>query len=56
MTKLMAGMDLHSNNVMVAIVDQDGKRLVHRKLGCDLAEVAQFLDTDLEAVLSKEGV
>jgi len=43
MTKLMAGMDLHSNNVMVAIVDQDGKRLVHRKLGCDLAEVAQFL-------------
>lgn len=43
MTKLMAGMDLHSNNVMVAIVDQDGNRLVHQKLECDLEKVEVFL-------------
>lgn len=43
MTKLMAGMDLHSNNVMAAIVDQEGKRLVHRKLECSITKVAQFL-------------
>jgi len=41
--KLMAGMDLHSNNVMVGIVDMEGKRIVHQKLECDLSKVAQFL-------------
>ena len=43
MTKLMAGMDLHSNNVMIGIVDQDGKRVAHQKLECDLLKVAGFL-------------
>lgn len=44
MTKtLMAGIDLHSNNVMIGIVDQDGKRLKHQKLPCDLPEVEKFL-------------
>ena len=33
MTKtLMAGMDLHSNNVMIGIMDQEGRRLKHQKL------------------------
>ena len=43
MTKLMAGMDLHSNNVMIGIVDEDGKRIGHKKVDCDLSEVAAFL-------------
>ena len=44
MTKsLMAGIDLHSNNVMIGIVDQDGRRLKHRKLECDLKAVEGFL-------------
>lgn len=43
MTKLMAGMDLHSNNVMIGIVDQDGKRIAHQKVECDLSKVAGFL-------------
>lgn len=42
--KLIAGFDLHSNNVMIGITNQDGKRLVHRKLDCDLAEVLKFLE------------
>ncbi len=41
--KLMAGIDLHSNNVMIGIVDQDGRRLKHQKLACDLPEVERFL-------------
>ena len=41
--KLIAGLDLHSNNVMIGIINQDGKRLTHRKLDCDLAQVVQFL-------------
>ena len=41
--KLIAGIDLHSNNVMIGIINQDGKRIAHRKLDCDLKEVIQFL-------------
>jgi transposase len=45
MTKtLMAGIDLHSNNVMIGIVDQDGQRLKHQKLACDLQQVEKFLN------------
>jgi transposase len=36
-------MDLHSNNVMIGIVNQDGQRLAHGKLECDLKAVIQFL-------------
>ena len=41
--KLIAGIDLHSNNVMIAIIDLDGKRIAHRKLDCGLAEGVSFL-------------
>ncbi len=44
MTKsVMAGIDLHSNNVMIGIVDQDGRRLKHQKLDCELRQVDGFL-------------
>lgn len=39
----MAGIDLHSNNVMIGIVDQEGRRLKHQKLDCDLTQVDGFL-------------
>ena len=42
--KLIAGLDLHSNNVMIGIINQDGKRVAHRKLDCDLNEVVGFLE------------
>ena len=41
--KLIAGIDLHSNNVMIGVINQDGKRVAHRKLDCDLNKVVQFL-------------
>jgi transposase len=44
MTKVMAGMDLHSNNVMIGIVDEEGKRIGHKKVDCNLSEVAAFLE------------
>jgi len=40
----MAGLDLHSNNVMAGVVDQEGKRIAQSKLRCDLDEVAKFFD------------
>jgi len=41
--KLIAGLDLHSNNVMIGVTNQDGQRIAHRKLECDLKQVTQFL-------------
>src|SRR5947209_6305347 len=43
MNKVVAGMDLHSNNVMIGVMDLAGKRLASRKLPCDLKEVVKFL-------------
>ena len=39
-----AGIDLHSNNLMLAIVDETGARIKHRKLNCDLQNVLQTLE------------
>lgn len=41
--KLIAGIDLHSNNLVIGLMNQDGQRLQHRKLDCDLKQVTQFL-------------
>ena len=43
MTKLMAGIDLHSNNIVVGVMDMEGKRVAHQKLPCELQEVVTFL-------------
>jgi len=41
--KLIAGIDLHSNNLMIGVINQEGKRVAHRKLECNLKEVMDFL-------------
>jgi len=43
MKDLMAGIDLHSNNIVVGIVDREGKRLAHQKLPCELKRIGEFL-------------
>src|SRR5438093_782125 len=43
MTKLIAGMELHSNNVVIGLMDMDGKRVAHQKVECRLSEVVRFL-------------
>jgi transposase len=40
----MAGIDLHGNNLVIGVINQDGKRVAHRKLECDLDQVVQFLE------------
>ena len=42
--KLYAGIDLHSNNVMFGILNQEGHRVIHRKFGCELEAVVKFLE------------
>src|SRR5438093_3776579 len=43
MNKVMAGIDLHSNNLVIGIMDMDGKRVDSQKLACKLKEVVAFL-------------
>jgi len=53
--KLVAGLDLHGNNIMIGITNLDGKRITHRKLDCDLKEITQFLEP-LKAQLQSMAV
>lgn len=40
----MAGFDLHGNNVVIGVIDQDGKRVARRKIDCDLKQITCFLE------------
>jgi transposase len=43
MNKVVAGMDLHGNNVVIGIMEMEGKRVASRKVPCELKEVVKFL-------------
>src|SRR5260370_2611963 len=42
MKKVVAGIDLHSNNLVVGIMDQDGKRVGQQQLACAFEAVVKF--------------
>jgi transposase len=51
--RIMAGIDLHSNNAMCAVVNMEGQRLLHKKVPCRLSKVVEVLDpykAELESV------
>jgi hypothetical protein len=50
--KLIAGIDLHSNNLVIGMINQDGKRLEHRTLACDLKAVVDYLQPFKPRLLS----
>lgn len=41
--KIMVGIDLHSNNALCGLMDENGRRLLHKKLPCDLAAILELL-------------
>jgi len=41
--KIMTGIDLHSNNALCGLMEEDGRRLLHKKLPCDLSAILQLL-------------
>jgi transposase len=43
MKKVVAGMDLHGNNVVIGVMEMDGKRVASRRVPCELREVVKFL-------------
>lgn len=52
MNPLYCGIDLHANNSVLALVDQDGKRHGHRKLTNDRDRILAFLE-DQDAPIAK---
>ena len=43
MKNVVAGMDLHSNNVVIGVMDLDGRRVASGKVPCELKAVVKFL-------------
>jgi transposase len=41
--KIMTGIDLHSNNALCGLMDESGRRVLHKKLPCDLPAILQVL-------------
>jgi transposase len=42
--KIMTGIDLHSNNALCGLMDESGRRVMHKKLPCDLPAILQVLE------------
>lgn len=42
--KIVTGIDLHSNNMLCGLMDENGKRLMHQKLPCDLGAILKMLE------------
>jgi transposase len=48
--KIMVGIDLHSNNAMCGLMDMAGKRLLHKKVPCQMSKVLELLDPFKEQI------
>jgi transposase len=42
--KIMTGIDLHSNNAVCGLMDESGRRVLHKKLPCDLSAILEVLE------------
>lgn len=50
MKDIMAAIDLHGNNLVLALVNKDGKRLLHKKLPCQMEETNRTLEPFKERI------
>lgn len=50
--KLIAGFDLHGNNVVIGIINQDGRRLEHKKVPTELPAVIRVLEPHKTQLIS----
>lgn len=50
--KLIAGFDLHGNNVVIGIINQDGRRLEHKKVPTELPEVLRVIEPHKAQLIS----
>jgi len=50
--KIMVGIDLHSNNALCGLMDENGRRLLHQKLPCDLGGILALLNPHREHIVT----
>jgi transposase len=50
--KIMVGIDLHSNNALCGLMDETGRRLLHKKLPCDLGGILELLKPYQEHIVT----
>lgn len=48
--KIMAGIDLHSNNAVCGLMEESGRRVCHKKLPCDLGIILKELEPYQERI------
>lgn len=48
--KIMVGIDLHSNNALCGLMDEKGRRLLHKKVPCDLKAILELLQPYRERI------
>lgn len=48
--KIMVGIDLHSNNALCGLMDETGRRMLHKKLPCDLKVILELLQPYKERI------
>ena len=48
--KIMTGIDLHSNNALCGLMDESGRRILHKKLPCQLSAILQILEPYKERI------
>lgn len=47
---MMVGIDLHGNNAMLGLMNQEGRRLLHKRVPCDLGRVLDVLEPYREEI------
>lgn len=50
--KIMVGIDLHRNNALCGLMDENGRRLLHKKLPCDLKAILELLQPFKEHIVT----
>ena len=48
--KIMTGIDLHSNNAVCGLIDEEGRRIGHKKVPCELPAVLEYLEPYRERI------
>ena len=45
MSQFYVGMDLHTSNLQICIMDQDGKAILEKKTSCCLTQILELLSS-----------
>ena len=53
--RIMTGIDLHSDSALCGLMDESGRRVLHKKLPCELPAILQMLEPYKAAQVAVES-